>query len=153
MIDYSENDQPIIKYPDRRATFWRNSPYLSQFVNDSWIDLEEQEQNIMEAQLRAADLKKLASETKSTHMEVKAMGTQTYRSRRQPFGMSYDSDLDEAYDDFMSLAGAESEDEEEKRKRLRIAGKQAVGVQPHQQQAESTASKVGRFALRLSIYT
>ena len=46
LINYLEFEQPKIKYPDRRATFLRNSPYLSQFDGDSWIDLEEQEQNI-----------------------------------------------------------------------------------------------------------
>ena len=29
VVDYLENDQPKIKYPDRRATFLRNLPYES----------------------------------------------------------------------------------------------------------------------------
>ena len=45
LINYLEVEQPKIKYPDRTATFLRNSPYLSQFDNDSFIDLEEQEKN------------------------------------------------------------------------------------------------------------
>ena len=40
VIDYLENDQPKIKYPNRQATFLRNSPYPSQFDGDSCIDLE-----------------------------------------------------------------------------------------------------------------
>ncbi len=58
LIDYLETDQPKIRYPNRLATFLRNSPYLSQFDNESWIDLEEQEQNIMEEKLRDMELKK-----------------------------------------------------------------------------------------------
>ena len=45
-VDYIEKDQPKIKYPNRIATFFRNSPYVSQFDGDSWIDLEEQENRI-----------------------------------------------------------------------------------------------------------
>ena len=58
VIDYLENDQPKIKYPDRRATFLRNSPYLSQFDGDSWIDLEEQENNISKEKLKEEEAKK-----------------------------------------------------------------------------------------------
>ena len=46
VINYLEFEQPKIKYPNRNATFLRNSPYLSQFDGDSWIDLEEQEEKI-----------------------------------------------------------------------------------------------------------
>ena len=52
LINYIENKQPLIKYPNRIATFLRNSPYLSQFDGDSWIDLEEQENNILKEKLK-----------------------------------------------------------------------------------------------------
>ena len=52
LINYLEFEQPKIKYPDRNATFLRNSHYLSQFDNDSWIDIEEQEQNIEKKNLK-----------------------------------------------------------------------------------------------------
>ena len=46
LVNYLEVDQPTIKYPDRTATFLRNSNYLTQFDGDNFIDLEEQEKNI-----------------------------------------------------------------------------------------------------------
>ena len=61
VIDYLENDQPKVKYPDRRATFLRNSPYMTQFDGDSWIDLEEQENNINKERLRQLEVKKNSS--------------------------------------------------------------------------------------------
>jgi hypothetical protein len=66
VIDYLENDQPKIKYPDRRATFLRNSPYLSQFDGDSWIDLEEQENNINKEKLKEMEVQKISRETQTT---------------------------------------------------------------------------------------
>jgi len=46
LINYLEFEQPKIKFPNRDATFLRNSPYLSQFDGQNWIDLEKQENDI-----------------------------------------------------------------------------------------------------------
>ena len=43
IINYLENEQEIIKYPDRRAKFLRDSPYLTQLDNEGIRTLEEQE--------------------------------------------------------------------------------------------------------------
>ena len=66
VVDYLENEQPKIRYPDRRATFLRNSPYLSQFDGDSWIDLEEQQSNITKEQLKEAEIKRLSAISRAT---------------------------------------------------------------------------------------
>ena len=42
LINYTEIEQPKIKYPDRTATFLRNSHYLSQF-DGNLFDLDEQQ--------------------------------------------------------------------------------------------------------------
>ena len=58
MINEIELDQPIAKLPDRRATFLRNTHFLSQFDGDqSFISLEEQQnkmlqQKVLEAKMR-----------------------------------------------------------------------------------------------------
>ena len=44
LINYLEIKQPKIKYPDRMATFLRNSHYLSQFGN--LLDVEAQHKQI-----------------------------------------------------------------------------------------------------------
>ena len=56
VVNYLDNEQPKIKYRDRKATFLRNSPYLSQFDGDSWIDLDEQEQDINREKLKQIQL-------------------------------------------------------------------------------------------------
>ncbi len=66
LINYLEFEQPKIKYPNRDATFLRNSPYLSQFDGDSWIDLEEQENNITKEKLKEEEVKKVVAEAQST---------------------------------------------------------------------------------------
>ena len=45
LINYLEVKQPKIKYPDRTATFLRNSHYLSQF-DGNLLDVEEQQKKI-----------------------------------------------------------------------------------------------------------
>jgi len=42
LINYLEIEQPKIRFPDRTATFLRNSHYLSQFDGDL-LDVEEQQ--------------------------------------------------------------------------------------------------------------
>ena len=51
LINYIEEEQPKIKYPDRTATFLRNSHYLSQF-DGNLFDLEEQEKQIAKEQIK-----------------------------------------------------------------------------------------------------
>ena len=59
LINYIEIERPKIKYPDRSATFLRNSHYLSQF-DGNLFDLEEQQKNIAKAQLRETEIRNLA---------------------------------------------------------------------------------------------
>ena len=60
VVNYLENEQPKIKYPNRTASFLRNSPYLSQFDGDnSFIDLEEQENKIAQQRILEETIKRL----------------------------------------------------------------------------------------------
>ena len=51
LINYIEVEQPKIKYPDRIATFLRNTQYLSQF-DGNLFDVEEQEKQIAKEQIK-----------------------------------------------------------------------------------------------------
>ena len=59
LINYLQNDQPKIKYPDRTATFLRNSHYLSQF-DGNLFDVDEQQKNITKAQIRETQIRNIA---------------------------------------------------------------------------------------------
>lgn len=73
MIDYIEIKNPKIKFPNRLATFFRNSPYGSQFDGDnSFINLEEQENNIAKQRLQEEQIKKISSETQTTAQVIRA---------------------------------------------------------------------------------
>ena len=50
IINYLENEQEIIKYPDRTAKFLRDSPYLTQLDGEGQRTLEEQQLNAMKQQ-------------------------------------------------------------------------------------------------------
>ena len=87
VVNYLENDQPKIKYPDRRATFLRNSPYLSQFDGDSWIDLEEQENNINKEKMKELAIQKVAGDEKTTAQVLRIqtrLGNQTFKVPKVP---------------------------------------------------------------------
>ena len=72
LVDYIEYKQPKIKYPNRFATFFRNSPYGSQFDGDnSFINLEEQENNIMKEKLIQEALRTMAKDKGMTHTTLK----------------------------------------------------------------------------------
>jgi len=100
MINEIERKQPRFKYPDRTATFMRNGHYLSQFDGDlSFINLEEQENNIAKEQLLQQELKKTARETNQTHRELQASAKTSRVSSSLPSdaGTLYD-DIDEIDD-------------------------------------------------------
>ena len=65
LINYLEVEQPKIKFPDRTATFLRNSHYLSQF-DGNLLDLEEQEKNIEKEKLKEAEIRNIAAERQTT---------------------------------------------------------------------------------------
>ena len=65
LISYIEVKQPKIKYPDRSATFLRNSHYLSQF-DGNLFDVDEQQKNIAKAQLRETEIRNVVSNTQGT---------------------------------------------------------------------------------------
>ena len=114
VVNYLENEQPKIKYPDRRATFLRNSPYLSQFDGDSWIDLDEQEQDINKEKLKQLQLRELASTQGQTHQLLSA------RTQRYSIASSYSGAPSDGYDsavvDFLSDIEHDQQEREETRK-------------------------------------
>ena len=63
LVDYLENDQHIIKYPDRVATFLKNSPYLNKYDDPSLLDLEDQEKRMEREKLKETEVNRIASET------------------------------------------------------------------------------------------
>ena len=50
LINYLENEQEIIRYPDRTDNFLRDSPYLTQLDGEGQRTLEEQQLNTMKQQ-------------------------------------------------------------------------------------------------------
>ena len=125
LIDYLENKQPVIRYPDRRATFLRNSPYLSQFDGDSWIDLDEQENRINKEKLKEMEVRRLAGERGLTASVVR---TQHYSMASSSSSSSSSSQgYDSAYTaDFLSDMEHDQEEREAERTGIIERGKQMV---------------------------
>ena len=120
MINEIEVNQPKIKYPDRRATFLRNTHYLSQFDGDlSFINLEDQESKMAKERILEEELRKTARDTGTTYRGLQASvqsnrGSATTSSSSSSSSGMYDGSGSDA------LYGI---DEEEQRRRLQENGK------------------------------
>jgi hypothetical protein len=120
LIDMIQFKQPKIKYPNRVATFMRNSPYLSQFDGDSWIDLEEQENNILKDKLIQEAIRNMASQKGMTHASLQARAGIYTPSFPPP------SDYDSADSDFTGYADSEVQRREvQKRARYTLMAERA----------------------------
>ena len=124
MIDEIEIKQPKIKYPNRNAQLLRNSPYLSQFDGDqSFINMEEQENNIAKEQILAQLLRRLSSQNGMTHASLQARSSSSISERSSyPPPSNYES----ADSDFTGYADSEINRRElEKRARYMVMAERA----------------------------
>ena len=95
MINEIELNPPKIKYPDRTATFLRNTHYMSRFDGDlGFIDLEDQESKMAKERQLQEDARNAAKETKGTHLEVQANSGRTTPLIASSFPSEPDSDSD-----------------------------------------------------------
>ena len=121
VVNYLENEQPKVKHPDRRATFLRNSPYLSQFDGDSWIDLDEQEQDINKEKLKQITLKDVGASQGETHQLLSAR-TKRYSIASETPSEGYDS----AVIDFLSDIEHDQTEREETRRGVLSRGRDMI---------------------------
>ena len=77
LIDYIQNKQPLIKYPDRLATQIMNSREMLSLDKIGMMGMEEQQQNIMKEQQREVILTQQADRYGSTAKKLRSMKTQT----------------------------------------------------------------------------
>ena len=80
LINYLEVKQPKIKYPDRTATFIRNSHYLSQF-DGNLLDIEEQQKKITKEQIRETEIRNIASNSLATTSVLRSDASQDQNRR------------------------------------------------------------------------
>ena len=71
LIDYLQNGQETIRYPDRFAKQMRNSPYMTQLDG---VEIMTQQTEIQKAQDREAAIRALASTSGQTANELRAVG-------------------------------------------------------------------------------
>ena len=80
LINYIEIERPKIRYPDRSATFLRNSHFLSQF-DGNLFDLEEQQKEIAKAQLRETEIRNVVAQTLGTASLLRSDAAQEQNRR------------------------------------------------------------------------
>ena len=70
LIDYIQNKQPLIKYPDRLATQIMNSREMLSLDKIGMMGMEEQQQNIMKEQQREVIITQQANSEGSTATKI-----------------------------------------------------------------------------------
>jgi hypothetical protein len=80
LINYLEIEQPKIRYPDRTATFLRNSHYLSQ-SDGNLFDVEEQQKEITKEQIRETEIRNVVSNTQGTASLLRSDAAQEQNRR------------------------------------------------------------------------
>jgi hypothetical protein len=75
LIEQVENSDDIIKkYPDRRALFMRNHPYLTVLDGESYMDaLDSQQDTIVKEQQKDLMIRTYSAQTGTSHLENKAI--------------------------------------------------------------------------------
>ena len=76
LIDYIQNKQPLIKYPDRLATQIMNSREMLSLDKIGMIGIEEQQQNIMKEQQREVIITQQANSEGSTAKNLRSKNAQ-----------------------------------------------------------------------------
>ena len=75
IVDYLENGQERVKFPDREAKFVRDHPFMTQL---DFFDMQEEQQKAWEAQQRKMEARDVAEEMKTSEASVMAT------SQREP---------------------------------------------------------------------
>ena len=77
LIDYLENKQENIKYPNREAKFVRDSPQYQQLLSEGFVEVEEQQLNKIKEEQEEHAVIRTANDTNETAKEVKAVASHT----------------------------------------------------------------------------
>lgn len=84
-INYLQNSQEIIKYPDRLAKQIRNSPYLTQLDGVGMSILEEQQMNRLKEEEKQIELKRLANASTQSYSELRTLSSMQAPSKISQF--------------------------------------------------------------------
>ncbi len=74
IVNYLENGQEHMKFPDREAKFIRNHPFMTQL---DFFDMQEDQERAWEEHKREHEAQRISQETHQTAAEVRSEGTQT----------------------------------------------------------------------------
>ena len=77
LIDYLENKQEKIKFPNREAKFVRDSPQYQQLLNEGFVEVEKQQINQIKEEQEEHAVIRTANDTNETAKEVKVVASQT----------------------------------------------------------------------------
>ena len=77
LIDYLENKQEKVKYPNREAKFLRDSPQYQSLLSQGFTEVEEQQLNKIKEEEEKHAVIKTSNDTNETAKEVKVVASQT----------------------------------------------------------------------------
>jgi hypothetical protein len=99
IVDYLENGQEKIKYPNRKAKQLRESPYLTNLLDvdgDGTMEMEKQQSNTMRAKEVEHAVRQMAGKTNQTAAVIRSNNNKQSKTMPQSYAM------DSGYEDVMS---------------------------------------------------
>ena len=93
LIDYKE---PEITYPDRSASFTRESQFMTQFDNIGATEIEDQQRRDMRERMKEDMIRRIAFSSEYSTQELRAMNT---RSNPHIFSVTSHNDTSSHFDD------------------------------------------------------
>ena len=83
LVDEIATDQKI-KLPDRRAKFMRDSPYLSFLDNETYLEMEDQQNKLNAQQQAQQTIQQVASSSGQTASVLRSQVTNPFGGGRSP---------------------------------------------------------------------
>jgi hypothetical protein len=99
IVDYLENGQEKIRYPNRKAKQLRESPYLTNLLDvdgDGTMEMEKQQSNTMRAQEVEHAVRQMTGKTNQTAAVIRSNNNKQSKTMPQSYAMNSD------YEDVMS---------------------------------------------------
>ena len=117
IIDYLENRQEKIRYPNRMAKFIRNSPQLSNLLDGEGMgvaQLEEQQKNQMKEIMKEHAIRETASSSNGTAQEFRSVSEKSYSVQSSDAVRDYYDAMQDFNDQLSNVTSSHESSESEK---------------------------------------
>ena len=127
IVDYLENGQERVKFPDREAKFIRNHPFMTQL---DFFDMQEDQERAWEDQKREHEAQRISKETQRTAAEVRTEGSQTDKPKTFSRATDTGTQFFDISDEHEKMTSDEKTRQEQQKEHIRRKVEHNLGESP-----------------------